>query len=118
MKRNNIQQHLLSAYEQRSLNNILRYYEIDNYFENIIGLDNIYADGKAHLAQDLIKRINSNGSLNNVLLIGDTIHDYEVAKEIRSDCILISHGHQDEARLRKLNIPVAKNFAELAMLLV
>ncbi|MGB5529233.1 MAG: HAD hydrolase-like protein, partial [Ignavibacteriaceae bacterium] len=48
----NIKQHLLSAYEQNNLNNILKHFGIINYFQYIVGLDNIYAGGKSHLAQD------------------------------------------------------------------
>ena len=113
----NIKQHLLSAYEQNSLNTILKFFTITSYFQNIVGLDNIYASGKAHLAKDLAMKIRANGSAGNILLIGDTIHDYEVAKEINSDCILLSHGHQDEERLLKLGIPVAKDFNELRNIL-
>jgi len=113
----NIIQHLLSAYEQNSLNNILKHFAIDNYFTNVVGLDNIYAGGKAHLAKNLALKIRSNGAAGNILLVGDTIHDYEVAKEINSDCILLSHGHQDEERLLKLGIPVAKDFEHLHNLL-
>jgi phosphoglycolate phosphatase len=112
-----IQQHLLSAYEQNSLNAILKYFSITGYFQNIVGLDNIYASGKSHLARDLAMKIRANGSAGNILLIGDTVHDYEVAKEINSDCILLSHGHQDEERLLKLGIPVAKDFNELRNIL-
>ena len=49
----NIKQHLLSAYEQNSLNSILKYFAISSYFQNIVGLDNIYASGKSHLARKL-----------------------------------------------------------------
>ena len=117
LKSKNIRQHLLSAYEQNSLNSILKYFAINNYFQNIVGLDNIYAGGKSHLAKKLAMKIRSNGTAGNILLIGDTIHEFEVAKEINSDCILISHGHQDEERLLKLGIPVAKDFEELYNLL-
>ena len=117
LQENNIQQHLLSAYEQQSLNTIIRLYSIDNYFQNVVGLDNIYANGKSHLALDLVKRIRSNGKALNILLIGDTIHDYEVAREINSHCILISHGHQDEKQLLKSGFPVVRNFNELSRLI-
>ena len=117
LQEKNIQMHLLSAYEQQSLDKIIKLYRIDTYFQNVVGLDNIYANGKSHLAHDLVKRINSNGEAGKILLIGDTIHDYEVAQEIDSDCILMSHGHQDEERLLKLGIPVVKNFNELKDLL-
>jgi phosphoglycolate phosphatase len=112
IKSRNINQHLLSAYEQNSLNNILFHYGINEFFQNIIGLDHIYADGKLHLAHKLMAKIQSNGSTGNILLIGDTIHDYEVAKDINADCILFSHGHQDKERLMKLNVPVIDNFSE------
>jgi len=117
MKSKNVQQHILSAYEQDSLNRVLKYFAIEDYFKNIVGLDNIYAGGKSHLAKKLVTKIRSNGSAGNILLIGDTIHDFEVAKEINSACILMSHGHQDEERLLKLGIPVAKDFKELNDLL-
>lgn len=117
LQKRKIQQHLLSAYEQNSLNRILKHFSIENYFRNIVGLDNIYAGGKAHLAKKLESMIRANGSSGNILLIGDTIHDYEVAREINSDCILLSHGHQDEERLLKLGIPVLKNFEELRIIL-
>jgi len=109
----NISQHLLSAYEQNSLNKILKFFNIDNYFQFVVGLDNIYAGGKSHLAKGLAMKIRSNGTTGNILLIGDTIHDYEVAKEIDADCILLSHGHQDKERLLKLGVPVANDFSEL-----
>ena len=117
LRSKNINQYLLSAYEQNSLNKILEYFGIKNFFNQIVGLDNIYAGGKSHLAHNLASKIRSNGSTGKILLIGDTIHDYEVAKEINSECILISHGHQDEERLLKLNVPVVKDFNELKNLL-
>jgi phosphoglycolate phosphatase len=117
LKRKNIQQHLLSAYEQQSLNRILNQFNLKDYFTNVVGLDNIYASGKTHLAKNLAGMIRSNNNDGKILLVGDTIHDYEVAKEINSDCILISHGHQDEERLLKLGIPVVKNFSDLNNLL-
>jgi phosphoglycolate phosphatase len=98
LQKRKIEQHLLSAYEQKSLNRILKHFLIEKYFRNIVGLDNIYAGGKIHLAKKLEAMIKANGSSGNILLIGDTIHDYEVAREINSDCILLSHGHQDEER--------------------
>ena len=117
LRSKNINQYLLSAYEQNSLNKILEYFGIKNFFNQIVGLDNIYAGGKSHLAYNLASKIRSNGSAGKILLIGDTSHDYEVAKEINSECILISHGHQDEERLLKLNVPVVKDFNELKTLL-
>ena len=109
----NFIQHLLSAYEQESLNKIVRHFGIKDYFNYIIGLDNIYASGKMQLGKNLLSLINQNGKVNSILLIGDTTHDFEVARELEIDCVLISHGHQDKERLLKHGVPVFDSFNEL-----
>ena len=43
--------------------------------------------------------ISNNGSGSKVLLIGDTIHDYEVAQGLNTDCLLISNGHQNNEKI-------------------
>jgi phosphoglycolate phosphatase len=113
LKQANINQHLLSAYEQNSLNSILQFFSINSYFQYIAGLDNIYAGGKLHLAEKLVMKIRSNGKAGNILLIGDTLHDFEVAEQSGVGCILMAHGHQNEKRLLKTGMPVAKDFPEL-----
>lgn len=106
-------QHLLSAYEQESLNKIVRHFGIKDYFKYIIGLDNIYASGKMQLGKNLLSLIRKNGKSEKILLIGDTTHDFEVAKELGVDCALISHGHQDKERLLKHGVSVFDSFNEL-----
>jgi phosphoglycolate phosphatase len=113
----NFTQHLLSAYEQESLNNIVQYFGIKNYFQYIIGLDNIYASGKMQLGKNLLALIRNNGEEEKILLIGDTTHDFEVARELEIDCVLISHGHQDKERLMKHGVPVFDSFNEFKFLL-
>lgn len=87
-----IGQSVLSAYLHDNLVNILDHYDLRKYFDNIIGLDNIYAGSKTHLGLMLIEQLNLPG--NEVLFIGDTLHDAEVAKAMGVDCVLIANGHQ------------------------
>ena len=35
------------------------------------------------------------------MIIGDTNHDYEVARELGIKCVLIADGHQSIGRLKK-----------------
>ena len=35
------------------------------------------------------------------MLIGDPIHDFEVANEIGIDCMLVANGHQSKSRLEE-----------------
>ena len=104
LKDKNIEQSILSAYPQNTLNEIVSHFKLHIFFSHIIGLDNIYATSKVHLGKDLMKKI-SNGN-DNVLLIGDTEHDCEVASEIGADCVLISNGHQSKEKLLSCNVPV------------
>jgi len=97
IKNLNIEQSILSAYSQHTLDEMVDYYGIRKYFKYVAGLDNIYAASKLNQGKKLIEQINTGNE--KVLLIGDTIHDLEVAAEIRADCVLLSSGHQSRENL-------------------
>lgn len=92
-----IKQSILSAYKQDNLIKILETYELINFFDNIVGSDNIYAGGKTHLGMQLIKDLDCDK--NYILFVGDTLHDYEVAQAMRIKSILIASGHQAKEKL-------------------
>ena len=117
MKSLNMKQYLLSAYKLESLIEIIEKYGISDYFLSIKGLDHVYADGKLEQGRQLMSEISVNGDKESVLLIGDTVHDFEVADELGIDCLLISEGHQDEKKLMNIGIPVIKNMGSLYVLL-
>lgn len=106
-----IGQSILSAYSQHTLEEMVNHFNLTKYFTHIIGLDNIYAASKLHLGKKLIKML-KNGK-GETLMIGDTEHDYEVAVEMGSDCILLANGHYDKTRLLKTNCIVLNNIFEL-----
>jgi phosphoglycolate phosphatase len=106
----NIPQSVLSAYKQDRLEAMIKKLGLGKYFSHIIGLDNIYAAGKLHLARNLINII-GNGRLET-LMIGDTVHDYEVAREIGSDCVLIAEGHQSKEKLLETGARVYNSLGE------
>jgi phosphoglycolate phosphatase len=100
---NNIKQYLLSAYKQDLLDETLDFYDLKKYFTTVIGLDNIYATSKVHLGKQLVSSITRNGSNQQMLLIGDTEHDLEVAQAIGVDCIIIAAGHQSREKLSSIS---------------
>lgn len=89
---------VLSAMKQDMLCKSVQEKGIENYFRDILGISDIYAASKVSLALDYVKKRGL--SAENILFVGDTIHDYEVADEVGSRCILIADGHQSEERLR------------------
>ncbi len=46
-------------------------------------------------------------------MIGDTIHDFEVAEEAGIGCILVAGGHQSKERLESTGTQVIGNLTEL-----
>jgi len=110
-KENGIKQSILSAYSLMDLKDIIKYYKIDHFFENVKGLDHIYADSKLHLGKELLEETKL--STDEILFVGDTHHDYEVAVELGVKSILFSQGHQSKEKLLKFNVPVIDNIKDL-----
>ncbi len=105
------EQSILSAYSQHTLIEIIKHFEIEQYFSHIVGLDNIYAAGKVDPGKKLMKKL-GNGK-GEVVLIGDTVHDYEVAKEIGADSLLIANGHQSKAKLLSCGVKVLNSLTDM-----
>ena len=93
------------------LDEILKYHNINDYFLKILGTDNHYANGKEALTKDWINALELNPS--EILFIGDTIHDKDIADIVGSDCILISKGHVSKKRLIKTGARVFNELNEI-----
>ena len=106
-----VNQSVLSAYSQNALVEIIAAFNLSSYFTMLSGLDHIYADGKISQGKNMVKKLKLNK--NEILMIGDTVHDYEVADEIGAECILIAAGHQTKERLQSCGVPVLNDISEL-----
>ncbi|MDR2569759.1 MAG: HAD family hydrolase, partial [Oscillospiraceae bacterium] len=73
-----------------------------DYFDELLGLSDIYAKSKIDIGLDYLSRKNA----EKAILIGDTIHDYEVASALGIDCVLIPNGHQSREMLFSCNVPI------------
>ncbi len=108
---NGIGQSILSAYSQHTLLELAEHFQIKDFFSHIVGLDHIYADSKLHLGKELINKIDVD--TKNILLIGDTLHDFDVAEELGVDCFLIASGHQEYEKLNESGVAVFNSAKEL-----
>ncbi|MFP4187075.1 MAG: HAD family hydrolase [Acholeplasmataceae bacterium] len=90
---------LLSASEINNLRAQLEHFRIDHLFDDILGIDDIRATSKAHVAKAFMQKEKLDPK--DVVVIGDTLHDAEVAKAINARIILYSKGHQHRSRLEK-----------------
>ena len=105
-------QSILSAYRQETLREIVAHFELTEHFGEIVGLDNIHAHSKVALGRDLLAKLAVAPS--EILLVGDTLHDLEVARDLGVACALVSAGHHPAERLRASGAPVFENLAAFA----
>ncbi len=104
-------QSILSAYKQNTLEELVEHYRLTNYFDFLVGASDIYANGKVEQGKKLMKNLGL--SRGESLLIGDTVHDFEVAEEIGADCLLTAEGHQSYNRLSKTGCELVRSLTEL-----
>ncbi len=83
---------ILSATENAALKKQIGSRGILHYFNDVLGSDNIQANGKISVAQEYFKKMNKPVEL---FMIGDTYHDYEVAAALDCRCVLVKNGHQN-----------------------
>jgi len=109
-----VRQFILSAMEQAFLEETVFSSGINKIFEKVVGLNNHYAATKEDSARLLIADIGMDR--DKICMIGDTIHDFEVAELVGIRCVLVSHGHQSFERLKETGTTVVKDFQELKRL--
>ena len=95
---------IVSASEINLLKEQLKKYKIEQYFNDISGLDNINASSKIESARSFLKT--KNYDLTKTVFIGDTV-----------ECILVCKGHQSKERLQTSHCLVIDNILELKNLL-
>ncbi len=88
---------ILSASELGLLTSQLESLGIRHQFSEVLGLDNIHANSKTQLAREWREK-HPNAK---ALFIGDTEHDFDTAKAMGADCILVASGHRPLHALQK-----------------
>ena len=104
-------QSVLSASEQSILDAMLSDYGVSHFFSSVCGVDNLYGHSKLELGRALLSRLDL--PPETVLMIGDSLHDHEVAVALGVHCLLVAQGHQSYARLARSGAPVLPSLAEL-----
>jgi phosphoglycolate phosphatase len=106
-----LEQAVLSAYQQSFLTQIVGHYGLEPHFAAVAGLDNPYAEGKAARGKRLLEELG--WAPEQVLLVGDTDHDCEVAASLRVACALFPSGHQHPDRLEECGVPLVQRLEEV-----
>lgn len=112
---NGIGQSLLSAYDQVSLEEMVAHYGLRSHFAAVAGVDNRLGEGKIERGHQHLAALNCRS--DEVLLVGDTLHDIEVAAALGVRCVLLPSGHQSRRRLELGECAVVDGLFAVAALL-
>ena len=102
---------LLSAYSGEKLRELIDYYRLDSHFSHVVGVDNDYGEGKVERGLRCMRELG--WAADEMLYIGDTLHDAQVAEAMGVDCVLLAAGHQSRARLAGAGWPVLDDLGQL-----
>lgn len=92
-----LRQSVLSATRQDFLEEMIKTQGLTPYFDSLLGIDSVHAPGKGPRGYEWLAETGTEPA--QVLLIGDTVHDSDVAEEMGIECWLVYGGHHPRERL-------------------
>ena len=114
-------QSIISALEQSRLSEITERLGVAKYMDFIYGVDNLDGFGKIDRARELLRAMQASSAAaapssffplpSSFILIGDSLHDKEVADALGVGCVLCAQGSHAAWRLAKV-APVAETLSE------
>lgn len=102
-------QTVLSASKMDYLLKQMETLHVNGLFDSIYGINDIYAKSKVELAHAFKQTCSLD---DEIYFVGDSVHDFEVAKSIDAKCILVTTGHQNRKTLESVNVPVMDSLTE------
>jgi phosphoglycolate phosphatase len=114
-KENNYQQIVLSAMKDDNLKLMIQNAKISHFFDGIFGIKDNYAREKVSLGKQVVENLKLNPA--DCLMIGDTLHDAEVAEQCGFNCILFCGGHVSKQRLETKGKKIINSLSELKQII-
>lgn len=105
---------ILSSSQRQSIEDSLENLDFQGYFDAVLGADDHFSRSKVERAQKYLQQ--EQILPEQCVLLGDTVHDYEVAHSMGMDCILLSCGHDDRDHLEKCGCTVCASIQDLRLM--
>jgi len=102
---------IISAYKQSRLIEAVSNYGVAHFFECVYGIADDRADSKSHSLKQMLTTHAINPA--EAILVGDTLHDYEVAEENGIPALLIEEGHQSREQWVPFNVTSIDSLKDL-----
>ena len=104
LKKMGIPQMIISASHISYIESALSGFGLDGCFEKIIAAEDYNAGSKVDRAEAYLDLADI--AKNGRIVVGDTLHDYDMAQRIGAECILLTTGHEGRQKLEKTGAKV------------
>lgn len=111
LKNYGIRQVIVSSSHQNIVEQGAERLGVSRYMDLISGSSDHFVGSKVQRAINVINKVTTDYS--KVVVIGDTLHDCQLANEIGADCILLSTGHQSKEDLLTTKKPIIDKLEDL-----
>lgn len=98
---NGVSQAVVSAMREDYLISDMDRFGIRPYFESVLGTNNLDGCSKLSRIRDYVALV---GEREKYVVIGDSLHDQEVADAIGARCVFYGGGSHDPSRLREFGV--------------
>lgn len=107
----NVQQFILSSFEENFLLEIVEHLKVRSFFVEVSGAVGNHSPSKVGRASELLLR---HGLVpSKTLVIGDMVHDFQVAEALGAHCLLVYGGHQRTKDLHATGARVVESLQAL-----
>lgn len=113
LKKQGTSQVIVSSSAQKELLTFVKRFKVDDYFSEILGAKDYYAESKIERAISYMS--SSRIDPKEIVVIGDTVHDCEAADAINAECILIANGHQSKDMLLRCGKMILDDITEVGL---
>lgn len=96
-----VKQSVLSATDQMNLDKMIQDFNLEEIFSYVYGINNKLAASKIERGRELLRV--ARVPAHKTVIIGDTLHDLEVAEALGIEAILVGHGAQCPLRLKRVH---------------
>jgi phosphoglycolate phosphatase len=106
-----LRQVVISASQHDNLLAQMEPFDLVRFLDGAHGISDIYAASKESLARRWLAEQGVTAS--QVLFVGDSEHDFEIATALGAQCLLYSGGHHARAHLCSLGAPVVDDLRDV-----
>lgn len=107
-----VRQVVLSASRRDTLEQQVSQRGIRSRFDRLLGLGDIYARSKVEIGLAYLRE--EGFAPDRAVMVGDSVHDAEVAAAMGVPCVLQCAGHQSRSALQAAGVPVTGSVLEAA----